>query len=55
MVKEEFEEKLKAIESKYVAQKAVVLRLEETILDLHKMKSIGSMNIIVAESDKTGD
>lgn len=53
-VKDEYEEKLKAVEAKYTAQKAVVLRLEETILDLYKMKSAGGLNMILPEPDKTG-
>lgn len=32
-VKEEYEEKLKAVELKYAAQKAIILRMEESILD----------------------
>lgn len=53
-VKDEYEEKLKAVEAKYTAQKAVVLRLEETIVDLYKMKSAGGLNMILPEPDKTG-
>lgn len=44
-VKEEYEEKLKAVEAKYSAQKAIVLRLEESIFNL---------STILPESDKTG-
>lgn len=53
-VKDEYEEKLKAVEAKYAAQKAVVLRLEESILELYKMKTAGGLNMILPEPDKTG-
>lgn len=53
-VKDEYEEKLKAVEAKYIAQKAVVLRLEESILDLYRMKSAGCLNMILPEPDKIG-
>lgn len=45
MVKEEYEEKLKAVEAKYAAQKAIILRMEESILDPSKHRS---------EHDKSG-
>lgn len=54
-VKEEYEEKLKAVEAKYSAQKAIVLRLEESILDLYKNRSAVNLSTILPESDKTGD
>lgn len=38
IVKEEYEEKLKAVEKKYAAQKAIILKLEETILEGCKHK-----------------
>lgn len=54
-VKDEYEEKLKAVESKYTAQKAVVLRLEESVMELYKMKPVGSLNMILPEPDKIGN
>lgn len=48
-VKEEYEEKLKAVEAKYAAQKAIILRMEESILDPGKHRS--NVN---SEPDKSG-
>lgn len=53
VVKEEYEEKLKAVEAKYAAQKAIILRLEETILDPSKHKS--AVNTYASEPDKLGN
>lgn len=47
--KEEYEEKLKAVEAKYTAQKAIIFRMEESILDPSKIRS--NVN---SEPDKTG-
>lgn len=49
IVKEEYEEKLKAVEAKYAAQKAIILRMEESILDPGKHRS--NVN---SEPDKSG-
>lgn len=49
MVKEEYEEKLKAVEAKYAVQKAIILRMEEAILDPSKHRS--NVN---SEPDKSG-
>lgn len=49
MVKEEYEEKLRAVEAKYSAQKAIILRMEESILDPSKHRS--NVN---SEPDKSG-
>lgn len=49
IVKEEYEEKLKAVEEKYAAQKAIILRMEECILDPGKYRS--NFN---SEPDKSG-
>lgn len=56
-VKEEYQDKFKALEAKYAAQKAIILRLEEEILDLSK-NSV-AVNAIVSgtvspDSEKTG-
>lgn len=53
-VKEEYEEKLKAVEAKYSAQKAIVLKLEESILDLYKNRSAVNLSTNLPESEKTG-
>lgn len=34
-VKEEYEDRFKALEAKYTAQKAIILRMEEEMLDLY--------------------
>lgn len=52
LMKEEYQEKLKATDAKYSAQKAIILRLEETIFELYKNKS--AVNISNPDSDKTG-
>lgn len=39
LVKEEYEEKLRAVEAKYSAQKAIIQRMEESILDPGKYRS----------------
>lgn len=49
IVKEEYEEKLKAVEAKYSAQKAIIQRMEESILDPGKYRS--NLN---SEPDKSG-
>lgn len=49
IVKEEYEEKLKAVEAKYAAQKAIIQRMEESILDPGKYRS--NMN---SDQDKSG-
>lgn len=56
-VKEEYQDKFKALEAKYTAQKAIILRLEEEILDLSK-NSV-AVNAIAGgtvspDSEKTG-
>lgn len=53
IVKEEFQEKIKALDAKYSAQKAIILRLEETIHDLYKYKS--AVNTSMQDSEKTGE
>lgn len=48
-IKEEYEEKLRAVEAKYSAVKAIILRMEESILDPSRFRSnIGS------DVDKSG-
>lgn len=54
IVKEEYEEKLKAVEAKYAAQKAIILRLEEAIFDLYKNKSAVNQNMTIPEADRSG-
>lgn len=49
MVKEEYEEKLKSVEAKYAAQKAIILRMEEAILDPSKHRSH-----LYSEQDRSG-
>lgn len=49
IVKEEYEEKLKAVEAKYAAQKAIIQRMEESILDPGRHRS--NVN---SEPDKSG-
>lgn len=34
-VKEEYQDKFRSLEEKYVAQKAIILRMEEELLELH--------------------
>lgn len=51
-VKEEYQEKMKSVEAKYSAQKAIILRLEETIFELYKNKS--AVNMSMQDTDKTG-
>lgn len=53
MVKEEYQERMKALDAKYSAQKAIILRLEETILDLHKYKV--AVNTSMQDPEKTGE
>lgn len=53
-VKDEYEERLKALEAKYTAQKAIVLRLEESILDLYKTKSAVNLSMVLTDPDKLG-
>lgn len=52
LVKEEYQEKMKALDAKYSAQKAIILRLEETILELYKFKP--AVNTSMQDSEKTG-
>lgn len=54
IVKDEYEEKLKALEAKYSSQKAIILRLEETILDLYKTKSAVNLSLILPDMEKLG-
>lgn len=49
IVKEEYEEKLKAVEKKYAAQKAIILKFEETIMEGCKHRPFGN-----SEPDKSG-
>lgn len=49
IVKEEYEEKLKAVEAKYAAQKAIIQRMEESILDPGKYRSN-----MYSDQDKSG-
>lgn len=49
-IKEEYEEKLKAVEAKYVAVKAIILRMEESILDPSRFKPSGYSDV-----DKSGN
>lgn len=43
-VKEEYQDRFRALEAKYTAQKAVILRLEEEMLDLyHRNQAAGSI------------
>lgn len=53
-VKDEYEEKLKALEAKYSAQKAIVLRLEDTIFDLYKAKSSANLSLMIPDMEKLG-
>lgn len=52
MTKEEYQEKMNALEAKYSAQKAIIFRLEEEIFKLYKNKS--AVNSNTHDSDKTG-
>lgn len=53
-VKEEYEEKFKALEKKYTTQKNINLRLEDEILELYKNKSTIILPTLSPESEKTG-
>lgn len=53
-VKEEYQEKFLALESKYDAQKAIILRLEEEILDLYKNQTAVNLVTLSPDSEKTG-
>lgn len=50
----EYEDKIKALEKKYVAQKAVVLRLEEHILELLKNRSPTVQSALSPDSEMAG-
>ncbi|XP_037026042.1 hamartin [Bradysia coprophila] len=52
-VKEEYQEKFLALESKYDAQKAIILRLEEEILDLYKNQTAVNLVTLSPDSEKT--
>lgn len=52
LVKEEYQEKMNALDAKYTAQKAIILKLEETILDLYRYKA--PANSSTQDSEKTG-
>lgn len=54
MVKEEYQEKFNALEAKYAAQKAIILRLEEEMLELYKNHSAVNLATLSPDSDKTG-
>lgn len=49
LVKEAYEEKLKAVEAKYSAQKAIILRMEESLLESRHKANANS------EPDKSGE
>lgn len=53
-VKEEYQDKFKSLEDKYSAQKAIILRLEEEILELYKNQVAVNINTHSSDSDKTG-
>lgn len=53
-VKEEYQEKFLALEAKYEAQKAIILRLEEEILDLYKNQTAVNLVTLSPDSEKTG-
>ncbi|KAJ6638849.1 Hamartin, partial [Pseudolycoriella hygida] len=52
-VKEEYHEKFQALEAKYDAQKAIILRLEEEILDLYKNQTAVNLVTLSPDSEKT--
>lgn len=57
-VKEEYRDRIRALEEKYTAQKAVILRLEEEMLELYnKQPPLGGAAAIVSptESERTGN
>lgn len=47
--KDEWDEKLKAVEAKYTAQKAIVLKLEETIMELYKSGSAVNLSSVLPD------
>lgn len=54
-VKEEYQDKFKALEEKYASQKAIILRLEEEILELRKNSmAVNVGRTISPDSEKTG-
>lgn len=54
-VKEEYQERFQALEAKYDAQKAIILRLEEEILDLYKNQTAVNLVTLSPDSEKTGN
>ncbi|GAB0100482.1 Hamartin [Sergentomyia squamirostris] len=52
-VKEESEERFQALEEKYIAQKAIIARMEEQMLELYKNSSNFTVTTQSPESDKT--
>lgn len=54
-VKEEYQDRFRALEAKYTAQKAIILRLEEEMLDLyHRSGASGSGNGAVGTGANSG-
>ncbi|XP_063700182.1 hamartin [Culicoides brevitarsis] len=52
--KEEYEEKINALEKKYTAQKAIMLRKDEHILELYKNRSPVNMTALSPDSERGG-
>lgn len=56
-VKEEYRDRIRALEEKYTAQKAVILRLEEEMLELYNKTQLsvgGAAYLSPSETDRTG-
>lgn len=53
--REEYQEKINALEKKYTAQKAIMLRKDEHILELYKTRSPVNLVALSPESERVSD
>lgn len=56
-VKEEYQDKFKSLEEKYTAQKAIILRLEEELLELYNINQAAvtkNSTLLSPDTDKAG-
>lgn len=56
-VKEEYQDKFRSLEEKYLAQKAIILRMEEELLELHNRNQAAvnpTSTHVSSDSDRAG-